>query len=47
VDDLVKRAVTAGGSTCEEAEDHGFMYQHSFLDLDGHGWNLFHTAETA
>ncbi len=46
VDDLVKRAVAAGGSICEEAEDHGFMYQHSFLDPDGHGWNLFYMAET-
>ena len=46
VDDLVKRAVEAGGSICEEAEDHGFMYQHSFLDPDGHGWNLFYMAET-
>ncbi len=45
VDDLVKRAVEAGGATCEEAEDHGFMYQHSFLDPDGHGWNLFHMVE--
>lgn len=46
VDDLVRRAVGAGGSTVEEAEDHGFMYQHSFLDPDGHGWNLFHMTET-
>lgn len=45
VDDLVRKAVEAGGSTCEEAEDHGFMYQHSFLDPDGHGWNLFHMVE--
>lgn len=45
VDDLVKKAVEAGGSICEEAEDHGFMYQHSFLDPDGHGWNLFYMAE--
>jgi predicted lactoylglutathione lyase len=46
VDDLVKKAVESGGSTCEEAEDHGFMYQHSFLDPDGHAWNLFHMTET-
>lgn len=46
VDDLVKKAVAAGGTTVEEAEDHGFMYQHSFLDPDGHAWNLFHTTET-
>ena len=46
VDDLIQKALAAGGSTCEEAEDLGFMYQHSFLDLDGHGWNLFHVVET-
>lgn len=42
VDDLIKKALAAGGSVFEEAEDHGFMYQHSFLDPDGHGWNLIH-----
>jgi predicted lactoylglutathione lyase len=47
VDDLVRRAVGAGGSTVEEAEDHGFMYQHSFLDPDGHGWNLFHMTDAS
>ncbi|MFZ2282025.1 MAG: VOC family protein [Prosthecobacter sp.] len=45
IDDLVRKAVAAGGTTVEEAEDHGFMYQHSFLDPDGHAWNLFHTKE--
>jgi predicted lactoylglutathione lyase len=44
VDDLVRRAVAAGGSTTEAAEDLGFMYQHSFLDPDGHAWNLFHVT---
>jgi uncharacterized protein len=46
VDDMIQSAVAAGGSTFEEAEDHGFMYQHSFLDPDGHGWNLMHMPET-
>jgi len=46
VDDLVRKAVQAGGSTVEPAEDLGFMYQHSFLDPDGHAWNLFHVTET-
>ncbi|MES2599028.1 MAG: VOC family protein [Verrucomicrobiota bacterium] len=45
VDELVKKAVEAGGSTFEEAEDHGFMYQHSFLDPDGNGWALMHMPE--
>ncbi|WP_218033023.1 VOC family protein [Brevifollis gellanilyticus] len=45
VDELVRKAVGAGGSTFEEAEDHGFMYQHSFLDPDGNGWALMHVPE--
>jgi uncharacterized protein len=40
VDDMVAKAVAAGGSTFENAEDHGFMYSHSFIDPDGHGWGL-------
>ena len=46
VDDLIRKAKDAGGSVFEDAEDHGFMYMHSFLDPDGHGWNLIHMAET-
>jgi predicted lactoylglutathione lyase len=39
VDDMVAKAVAAGGTTFEEAEDNGFMYSHSFIDPDGHGWS--------
>ena len=42
VDDLVARALAAGGTTHDAPEDLGFMYSHSFLDPDGHGWGLFH-----
>lgn len=42
VDDLVVKAVAAGGSTYDKPEDFGFMYTHSFVDPDGHGWGLFH-----
>lgn len=41
VDGLVAKALAAGGSTYDKAEDLGFMYSHSFVDLDGHGWGLF------
>jgi predicted lactoylglutathione lyase len=44
VDDLVAKALAAGGSTYDEPEDLGFMYSHSFVDLDGHGWGLFHMS---
>ncbi len=40
VDDMVSKAVAAGGTTYKEPEDHGFMYGHEFQDLDGHIWEL-------
>jgi len=42
VDDLVAKALAAGGTTYDKPEDFGFMYTHSFVDPDGHGWGLFH-----
>lgn len=42
VDGLVAKAVAAGGSTYDKPEDYGFMYTHSFVDPDGHGWGLVH-----
>jgi predicted lactoylglutathione lyase len=42
VDGLVAKAVNAGGSTYDKPEDYGFMYTHSFVDPDGHGWGLVH-----
>jgi predicted lactoylglutathione lyase len=47
VDVLVAKALAAGGSTYDKPEDLGFMYSHSFLDLDGHGWGLFHVRSSA
>jgi predicted lactoylglutathione lyase len=38
VDELVARAVKAGGKIPRAPEDHGFMYSHAFEDLDGHTW---------
>lgn len=40
VDDLVKKAWDAGGSIYADPQDHGWMYQHSFADLDGHQWEI-------
>ena len=41
VDEMVKRAIAAGGSHAVEPQDHGFMYGWSFYDLDGHHWEVF------
>ena len=46
VDELVSKAVAAGGSTYDKPEDFGFMYTHSFVDRDGHGWGLVHMSAT-
>ena len=39
VDDMASKAVAAGAAD-HEATDYGFMYQRSFIDLDGHAWAL-------
>lgn len=42
VDKMVQAAVAAGGSYHVDApEDHGFMYDWSFYDPDGHGFGVF------
>jgi predicted lactoylglutathione lyase len=40
VDEIVKRAVMAGGRPAMEPQDRGFMYAWSFYDLDGHHWEV-------
>ena len=40
VDELVAKAIAAGGRTPRPPQDHGFMYGHAFEDLDGHLWEL-------
>lgn len=40
VDELVNKALAAGGTEPRPAQDHGFMYQRSYQDLDGHIWEV-------
>lgn len=47
VDEIVRRAVAAGGTTYKEPQDHGFMYAHGFQDLDGHIWEPFFMEPSA
>jgi uncharacterized protein len=47
VDEMVRTAVAAGGSTYNEPQDHGFMYGHGFQDLDGHIWELMYMDPAA
>lgn len=47
VEEMVRKAVAAGGSTYAAAQDHGFMFQHGFQDPDGHIWELIYMDPTA
>jgi hypothetical protein len=47
VDDLVRKAVAAGGKAHRQPQDHGFMYGHGFHDPDGHVWELVHMVPAA
>lgn len=42
VDELVDKAMAAGASPSNFAQDQGFMYGRSFQDLDGHLWEVMY-----
>ena len=47
VDEMVRKALAAGGTTYNEPQDHGFMYGHGFQYLDGHIWELIYMEPSA
>ncbi|MFC4476699.1 VOC family protein [Flavobacterium chungangensis] len=46
VDEMLEKAVKAGGTDYIEAKDYGWMYQRTFLDVDGHHWEVFFMDES-
>jgi hypothetical protein len=40
VDQMVSKALDAGGTESQPVQDYGFMYSHSFQDPDGHLWEV-------
>jgi len=40
VDKLADKALASGGRPFREPKDHGFMYERSFQDPDGHLWEV-------
>lgn len=40
VDQMVRKAIDAGGCHAMDPTDHGFMYAWSFYDVDGHHWEV-------
>jgi uncharacterized protein len=45
IDDMVHRAIEAGGRPWKQPMEDGPMYGHSFQDLDGHVWELIHMEQ--
>jgi predicted lactoylglutathione lyase len=43
VDELVNKALAAGGGISNSKQDDGWMYSWSFQDLDGHLWEVLYT----
>jgi predicted lactoylglutathione lyase len=46
VQQIIAKAEKAGASIYAGPQDHGWMYQHSFADLDGHQWEFFYMDQT-
>lgn len=42
VDEVVQKAVAAGGAEYREKQDYGWMYGRAFQDIDGHIWEAFY-----
>ncbi len=42
VDELVDKALAAGGQPANDTDDQGFMYGRSFHDPDGHLWEVLY-----
>jgi predicted lactoylglutathione lyase len=47
VDEMLGKAVAAGGREYRPAEDHGWMYSRSFTDLDNHVWEIMYGDASA
>lgn len=46
VDEIVNKALAAGGKPYNDPIDHGFMYSWSFQDIDGHLWEFLYMDES-
>jgi len=46
VQQIVAKARELGAVIYNEPQDHGWMYQHSFADLDGHQWEFVYMDQT-
>jgi predicted lactoylglutathione lyase len=47
VDQMINKAIEAGGRESREPQDHGWMYERGFEDIDGHLWEIIYMDESA
>ena len=47
VDEMLSKAVAAGGTEYRQAQDYGWMYARAFQDIDGHIWEIVFMDESA
>ena len=45
VDQMINKAIEAGGTESREPQDHGWMYGRSFEDINGHIWEIIYMDE--
>lgn len=45
VDEIVNKALAAGGTHSNDPKDYGFMYSWSFQDINGHIWEVFYMED--
>jgi predicted lactoylglutathione lyase len=47
VDQMINKAIEAGGRESREPQDHGWMYGRSFEDINRHIWEIIYMDESA
>ena len=46
VQQMITKAEELGATIYNDPQDHGWMYVHSFADLDGHQWEFMYMDQT-
>ncbi len=46
VDEMINKAIEAGGAEPRKPQDHGWMYDRAFEDIDGHLWEIIYMNES-
>jgi len=47
IDQMINKAIEAGGRESREPQDHGWMHGRSFEDINGHIWEIIYMDESA